>query len=39
LSINNLFDTDPPEFADASAAVFQYDLFGRYYTIIARARF
>jgi outer membrane receptor protein involved in Fe transport len=38
LAVNNIFDTDPPDYANASAAVYQYDLFGRYYTLRLRAR-
>lgn len=39
LSIDNLFDADPPRYADASGGVFQYDLIGRFYTVTMRARF
>lgn len=39
LAVNNLLDEGPPDFANASASVYQYDLFGRYWTVRARARF
>lgn len=40
LSVNNVFDTDPPDFSNASnSALALYDIFGRSYTVQLTSRF